>query len=140
MPGYNYWHKETYFLYTRNFEGDLNIGFAFSDETRSVLESWVNCWKNGPITSLLFSSGTYTWLMMWSFWNLGRKKKFRLSFGLTPAILVLGICCISPVTGLLRYALPYIAVTPLMLAYSIKATCKSESKTYEEETYYARAK
>ena len=124
LPGYNYPTKEVYFLYIRQFDGDPNIQFYFSDEVRSVFESYINCWKNGPITSILFSSGIYTWTMIWAFWNLFRKKQFLAAVGILPVFLVLGICCISPVTGLLRYAMPYIAYTPLTIAYSIKY-CRS---------------
>lgn len=120
LPGYNYPTKEVYFLYIRQFEGDPTIQFYFSDEVRAVFESYINLWKNGSITSILFSSGIYTWAMIWAFWNLFRKKQFLAAVGILPVFLVLGICCISPVTGLLRYAMPYIACTPLTIAYSIK--------------------
>lgn len=117
LPGFNCPNKEVYFLYrTYNYENY----FFFSDEVRSVLESYTNLWKNGPVTSLLFAPGLYTWIMFWCIWNLLRKKKFRLAISIVPPMLVLGVCIMSPISGLLRYALPYIATCPLTICYSIK--------------------
>lgn len=117
LPGFNCPGKEVYFLYrTHNYDNF----FYFNDEIRSVLESYTNLWKNGPVTSLLFASGLYTWIMFWCIWNLLRKKKIRLAIAFVPPMLVLGVCIMSPISGLLRYALPYIAICPLMICYSIK--------------------
>ncbi len=125
LPGYNCPETEVYYLYTTyNPENH----FYFSDEVRSVLESYINIWKNGPVTSLLFTPGLYTWIMIWCIWNLLRKKKYRLAIGIVPPMLVLGICFISPISGLLRYALPYIATCPLMICYSIRKTRENDDK------------
>lgn len=120
LPGYHFPTKEVYYLYNRDHEGDLPVTYWFGDEVRACFESYVNLWKNGPVTSLLFNAGIYTWAMLWACWNLFRKGRFAVAVGLVPPLLVLGICCISPVTGLLRYAMPYIACVPLMIGYSIK--------------------
>lgn len=129
LPGYNYPTKEVYFLYIRQFDGDPTFEFAFNDEIRSVFESYINLWKNGAISSWVFSAGIYTWILLWSCWNLLRKKQILALVGVVPPLLVLGVCCISPITGLLRYALPYIAATPLTIAYSIKQSNYNKKQT-----------
>ena len=119
LPGYNCPTTEVYYLYSIY---NSEYHFYFNDEVRSVLESYTNIWKNGPVTSLLFTPGLYSWIMFWCIYNLLRKKKYRSAIAIVPSMLVLGICFISPVSGLLRYALPYVATSPLMICYSIKET------------------
>lgn len=126
LPGYNYPTKEIHYLYNREFDGDLPIRYSFGDEVRSVIESYFNIWKNGPVTSLLFTPGLYTWGLIWAIWNLLRNKQYKLCVGLVPPVLVLGICCMAPVTGLFRYELPIVAVTPLIIAYSIRVKKRIE--------------
>ena len=50
-----------------------------------------------------------------------------------PMWITLAVCCVSPVNGLVRYALPLMAVTPLLLAFTWWAL--RERQTGEEESH-----
>lgn len=134
LPGYNYPLKETYFLVNifDKFEPEgLGICYFWDDNVRSVFEAYTNVWKNSPILSLFISPGIYSWIMLFCLVALVRKSKVRECIAFVPYILIVCVCCVSPVTGLLRYAIPYIAGTPLMIAYTMGCLKKKESMDVE---------
>lgn len=130
LPGYNFPRKETYFLvnvFDKYEPEGLGISYLWSDDVRSVFEGYANIWKNSPVLSILVSPGIYSWIMLFNIVVLVCKRKIKECIAFIPYLLVLGVCCVSPVTGLLRYAIPYIAGMPLMITYTIHCLKKGET-------------
>ena len=44
-----------------------------------------------------------------------------------PLWITLAVCCVSPVNGLVRYALPLMAATPLLMAFAWRVQGEKES-------------
>ena len=70
-----------------------------------------------PVIGLLYSPAIYSWIVIILLVMFLRRKRFAAIVPLTPSILNILICIASPVNGLMRYALPVIAVTPLLIVW-----------------------
>lgn len=76
-------------------------------------------WSRAPGLSALITPATYTWLLLLCTAALIRKKRTQALLLLIPLWLTLGINCVSPVNGLVRYTLPLMAASPLLIAYTL---------------------
>lgn len=72
-----------------------------------------------PGISIIFHPGTYTWLLMISALYLKLKKKSHMIVGMIPAIISFLSCIASPLNGSIRYSLPIIITTPIIILYCI---------------------
>lgn len=120
-----------YQLYTKDSicEGDQDVVYSeylMDKEQRDESYAAVHLWEKTPILSFVTNPGAYTWLVIILLAALLRKGNRRSALLFTaPVILLLG-CCGSPVNGLLRYALPVMAVAPLLILLAFLA-CRKES-------------
>ena len=62
-----------------------------------------------------------------------RKRKWFGLLSTLPIWLTLGICCVSPVNGLVRYMLPVMACMPLLLGYTWSLLTGSDEKEEVQE-------
>ena len=69
---------------------------------------------------MLYCCAFYTWLLIAAALSLIRQKRWQALGLLTPALLSLIVCCISPVNDYFRYFLPIVAMTPLLLGIGAK--------------------
>ena len=98
----------------------LNISYVFSDDIRSNLSSYAKLMQYFPGLSLLSNPGFYAWVLLFLTAVILRKRRWTaLPAFLAPLLYLLG-CIGSPVNGLLRYAMVYIAPTPLLLAFCMQ--------------------
>lgn len=116
LPGYRYGNAGGNYFYMRESEQGINMPFAHPDQVRG-LDYYTRLWCVTPGLMLLNVPGTFSWLLILCTAALLRKRKWTDLLVTLPVWLSLGICCISPVNGLVRYMLPIMAVTPLMLFY-----------------------
>ena len=114
--------------YSQEFCG---FGFAESDffswgfwhpgtPQARVLEviEWV---KGLPVTGLIMYAGPYTWLMAICATFVayaGRKRDLMLFL---PLLVMLLTCIASPLNGSMRYYLGFVAIAPLLVAFSVSA-------------------
>lgn len=87
-------------------------------------------WLKVPVFSTLADPGIYTWVLAISLFCLlrTRKKRFREELlALAPSFLILGICLLSPVATCMRYYLPIVMLTPLVLGAVANTKCISDS-------------
>ena len=69
---------------------------------------------------MLQSPGFYTWILIILIVILVKVRMYKELIVMSVPILHLAICVVSPVNGLLRYAMPLMAIIPLMLCWTLK--------------------
>ena len=104
--------------------GDLDIFYENSEEVRGIISRYSNLWIKVPILSLLMNPASYTWTLFFVLMLLLRNKKWKDLIASVPLFLALGVCVISRVNGYIRYMLPVIVATPLLLTFSLNLVKK----------------
>lgn len=89
-------------------------------------ERWNLICSHAPGLSALYTPSTYTWLLLLCTAALLRKRRFRRAAAQLPLWLALAACCLSPVNGLVRYALPLMAAAPALCGYTVHALTAKE--------------
>lgn len=84
-----------------------------TDMRRFILDA-----ANTPLGMLLFSAACYVWICLTFCIYLVSKKRSTLLL-IVPVLLITAICCISPLNGSIRYALPLVCLTPLLLGFAM---------------------
>lgn len=101
--------------------GDLNIYYYNTNSIwREYLIAYSNFWQLSPGFAMLQSPGFYTWILIILIVILVKVRMYKELIVMSVPILHLAICVVSPVNGLLRYAMPLMAITPLMLCWTLK--------------------
>ena len=95
----------------------IQVGFRFP-AAASAVDGFSRLWSVTPGLALLNAPGTHAWALLLCTAALLRKRRWRALAAAFPLWLALAICCVSPVNGLVRYALPIMAAMPTMLAYT----------------------
>lgn len=98
----------------------FNLVYTFDDfqEMRNAVSSQLDWLTKLPGIGLLYSPGTYTWILIVLAVVLLRGKDKRVIVVLIPALINLLICLASPVNGSARYMLPNMAMTPILIAWT----------------------
>lgn len=81
---------------------------------------------------MLQSPGFYTWLLIISIVILLASHQFKELIVMSVPSLHLAICLVSPVNGLLRYAMPLMAIMPLVLSWTLKMFDKEKQNVKAE--------
>lgn len=101
--------------------GDLNIHYYVPDsKLRAGLNVYSNFWQLAPGLSMLESPGFYTWLLIILVGLIIRKHFFKELVVMIIPLLHIAICLVSPVNGLLRYAMPLMAAMPLLFCWTMR--------------------
>lgn len=123
---YGYWYpfrnfrgKQTGYI-SINYNamtGGFDPHYLFSYEVRNKIGEYIYAWKYIPILSLFMNTGSYTWLLFLAAGYVLYQNRYRdLAVYIAPFMNVL-VCIASPVNGEIRYALPLMAVTPLLVCW-----------------------
>jgi hypothetical protein len=75
-----------------------------------------------------FTPALYTWLLAVCAALLAWRRLWRQLWPFAPAGLCLLVCLASPVNGNMRYALPYVVSTPLLVAFALHALATARSR------------
>lgn len=133
LPGYRYGSfGGNYFLMQESAYG-VEASFAHPEQVEA-LDTYSRLWSVTPGLGLLNAPGTHSWLLILCTAALLRKKQWVGLLVTLPVWLTLGICCISPVNGLVRYMLPIMAVMPLLLFFTWDVLKKRNQK--EDTPFY----
>lgn len=132
LPGYRYGVFGGNYFMTQDPRYGIEVGFAFP-EAASAVDYFSRLWSEIPGLLLLNAPGTHSWALILCTAALLRKRRLRALAASVPLWITLAVCCVSPVNGLVRYALPLMAVTPLLLAFTWWAL--RERQTGEEESH-----
>ncbi len=104
----NYWEPNPGELHT--------VQPDWLQKPRAVMTSLAFRWRTLPILSLLYVLPVYTWLLIGAAISMAHQKRWREIALFVPALLSFGVCLISPVNDYLRYFLPIVAMTPILMA------------------------
>lgn len=95
--------------------------YVNSGELRSLLSKYNTAWRVVPLFRQFVTPGIYIWCMLTLIALLLRKRKFAELSAFVPALVVFAVCLLGPVNGFVRYALPFMACTPLLIAFTLSA-------------------
>lgn len=79
------------------------------------------------------SPGLYTWITIILLWLMIYNKKAKGILLLIPNVINILVCTASPLADAMRYALPTVAVTPMLIGWSILLFLPTD-KAYEKVT------
>ena len=120
LPGYRYGPFGGNYFFMQESSHGLEVEFARPNAPQ-LADAFSRIWSQTPGLGLLNAPGTFSWLLVLASVALLRRRKGVALIACLPLWLALGICCVSPVNGLVRYMLPIMAAMPLLLAYSYSA-------------------
>ncbi|MDO4443532.1 MAG: DUF6020 family protein [Slackia sp.] len=103
-------------------EDDFDVSYVFDENARGAVIAFCNGWQNVPLLGLTGHCGIYTWLLLIAAGYVIRTMRWRTLFVLVPSLVLLLICCVSPVNGYLRYMLPIMAALPLQMWFCVAAS------------------
>lgn len=116
--------------------GMYDIYYINSSEIRSFISMYVKSYfRQIPIIGLCYNTGIYTWILMVCIVLLIKKNKYKAILGMFPAIMTILFCIASPVNGSVRYMLPVMAITPLMIAWTLYAIRTPQEKIIKAQKY-----
>lgn len=97
--------------------GEFNIYYITPEKIRNWTSSYAHVWFNIPGLAQLLTPGFYSWLLLLlcSYMIYCCQYK-RLLFFAGPLLITVG-CIASPVNALLRYSMPLIACTPVLICW-----------------------
>lgn len=92
----------------------VNIPLFLNQHVR--VAQMMTLFRSIPIISVLSNVGIYSWNLIYVIFVLIKKRKYRYLFVTIPVVASLAVCVLSPVNAYIRYALPVIFISPLLLA------------------------
>lgn len=104
-----------------NYIEDIDIQFCEKmDNYRTVLYKWMKLFNSSAITSFLFHPGLYgSIFIMILFFMLHYKLYENLLIYIFPLILLL-VCCLSPLNSSIRYSLSIVCSLPVLLSSTVQ--------------------
>ena len=99
----------------------FDLEYVFPSGVRRKVTTFANAWRVIPGLAQLVNPGAYTWVLLAMGGYLCRRGRYRDLLALAVPFLNICVCLISPVNGYLRYALPLIACTPVIIAWCTRS-------------------
>ena len=100
--------------------GQYDVHYVHDKGIRNGFVNFINVtWLQIPVLGMCYNTGVYTWILILCAAVLLRYKKYSAILGLVPSFLTILFCIASPVNGYVRYMLPVIAATPLIIAWTL---------------------
>ncbi|MDD3206877.1 MAG: DUF6020 family protein [Lachnospiraceae bacterium] len=116
-PGSRWLWGYNYFAMDKN---DFGIHYVWNEEIVSTVAMLDKEASRAPVLHYFYAPGTYIWLILFfCVYNLW-KKQYRRNLIAVPSLVIFLTCIASPCLGCVRYALPYMACTPIIIVASIK--------------------
>ncbi len=115
LPGYRYGtYGGGFFGFAEPAGADSGLAFAHPGAV-DALDTFSRLWSATPVLAEINSPGLHVWILLFCLTALLRKRRFAPLLSALPGLLCLFVCVLSPVNGLVRYALPLMAMTPALL-------------------------
>ena len=103
-------------------DGHLDMEFAMEyRELRDMFEQEANVVNRLPLVGMLYSCGFHNYILIGCITFLLARKKYKELIILTPSILTVLVCLVSPVDAYIRYMLPVMAALPINIAWCFYA-------------------
>lgn len=93
----------------------LSFEYCMPESLRSIVETYTWVWLKLPLIGLIFRPSTPLWVAMICLMYAIRKERWQMICIVIPILLAVAVNVLSPVNGLLRYALPSLSGMPLMI-------------------------
>lgn len=117
-PFYNFSKLGPFPLYIKGeplATGDFDIHYVMPEKIRNWISGYALAWRNIPGLAQLVNPGFYSWvLLLLCGYTIYCHQYKRLLLYVAP-LLNVAVCVASPVNGYLRYAIPLIACTPVLI-------------------------
>lgn len=90
--------------------------------TKNIRERIINyvlSWPDLPLLGLLYHPAIYTWSLFFGLSCLIYFKKYKYMFLYSIPLIILFICCLSPVNAFIRYSFPIILSSFILTTFSV---------------------
>lgn len=108
------WIQGVYYDYMN----ELGLYHPFDIKYNHYLVYLWNCSMTLPLIQYLASPGFYTWILLILAVMLFSRRRYEALILFVPGFMNLLVCLASPVAGTMRYALPTVAMTPLLIGWT----------------------
>jgi energy-coupling factor transporter transmembrane protein EcfT len=117
-------------------------GFNFDqnsslENARNNLYAWFQAYVSSPF-HLLTNEALSIWVLIFAVCLVLRRGVRAQAVGFVPVLTIFLVCLVSPINGLYRYALPYVAAMPFLLSFAY-ASVRQRIGAHEESTDKAAA-
>ncbi len=109
-------------------DGFMIAQYEGFEGARDVLTAYFYIWEGLPLLGLVSNMGACSWLLIALAVIFIDRRKYRYLIPMLPVLGVILVCVASPSDGNIRYALPYIAATPLLACLAVHAFDPPSSK------------
>ena len=99
---------------------DFDIHYVIPANIRQICDTYATIWRNIPGLAQLVNPGSYTWGILILGGYLIYRKRSKGLLVLAAPLLNVAVCIASPVNGYLRYAIPLIACTPVLIYWCLR--------------------
>lgn len=99
------------------YVASIGVNNPFGDKFADLFVHFEYASMEMPFVKFFCMAGTYTWIVLICIWLLIKKKRYDGILLFIPEIMNIIVCIASP-TWHIRYALPLIAVVPLMIGWT----------------------
>lgn len=100
--------------------GDFDIHYVIPANIRQICDTYATIWRNIPGLAQLVNPRSYTWGILILGGYLIYRKRSKGLLVLAAPLLNVAVCIASPVNGYLRYAIPLIACTPVLIYWCLR--------------------
>lgn len=104
----------------------LHVSFR-QENVYDIYHYWTS-WLKVPVLRLFIGTGLYMWLTLMMIGYAVRRRSLRSFLGMLPAVILFVGLFMSHVNGEIRYGYPLTASTPLVFAWVLFCTSRSERK------------
>ena len=108
------WVQASYFDYLTEIGLYHTLDMKYHDFLGRILSGSMTL----PLIQYLSSPGFYTWIVFILMVALIKKRRYGALILFVPGLMNILVCLASPVAGTIRYALPTVAATPLLIGWT----------------------
>lgn len=119
---------------------DVNTGFfnfhtvtPYAEEGTKLLQAWQSLQMHLPFVGLLFQPAFYFWVLLFLLVKAWQQKCTAIILPVISPLTSFLVCIASPVNAYIRYALPMMAVLPLIFVLSVRCNCLCEKPLKNEQ-------
>lgn len=133
--GYFYPNTHKWYLYdgedySKLITEDNLVDYRYNSlrDLRGVLTAYGEAFPFIPLLGLISNIGFQGWLLLLCTVYILCSKKKKYFIALTPSLISLLVCFVSPANTYFRYTMPYIFLMPFILCYTKQILQKEEEK------------
>ncbi len=110
--------KRTFYIAFKSYKGADHLVYPRAKTLRKAFRNFTRRLTETPVVQQLIYPGIYFWISAACFLLLWHKGRYQQMAVYSLPFLRVAMCLASPVAGYLRYTLPLLGITPLMIAWA----------------------